>query len=202
MGIPASLPTERRATKVTQFFTVPEIRALSDRYRTLLAPNHVVFPENFAAYCAWSALAKPVTAAALFRAFDCQRRGFFDFEDFAMTVGAVSRGTSDQLAEVVFRVLASRPLSATEASAAVAAAEGDDDSAGGGGGGSPYRTTPNEVYVRYDDVVECVLALEPTFLCMRCDGGVSAHTVASRLPFDEHGVCSFEQIKALIARQM
>jgi hypothetical protein len=209
MGIPHSLNnnSQRRATKVTLFFSVEEIRALHQRFLQLVPPNHVVFLENFTAYCLWSTICKTAeTATIFFRAFDAQRRGYFDFEDFCMTAGALTRGTSGQLAEVLFRMIAERSLSATEAEDVIAKEEavygGNQQQQTSKRAASPYRETPADRFVRYQDVVDCIQALDSTFVCLKCDGGVSAQSVAARLPFDEFGHLSFEEMKKIVAQKL
>lgn len=171
MGVPHSVPAPRGPTEATRYFTVDEIRELHGRFRQLVPANAVVFPDNFAAYCVWSTVCKPDTAAALFRAFDVQRRGFFDYEDFLLTAGPFTRGTPDQMAEVLFRMMAGAAPPASSSSS------GD----GTGATGAAAAT------LRFSDVLDTLAALDSTFLCLRCDGGVTAHAVAGRLPFDASG---------------
>jgi hypothetical protein len=209
MGIPHSLGTNKRATKVTLFFSVEEIRALHQRFRQLVPQDHVVFLENFTAYCLWSTVCKTAdTAKIFFRAFDAQRRGYFDFEDFCMTAGALTRGTSSQLAEVLFRMIAEKSLSVEEAEDLIAKEEAvysggnSNQNNNNRRAASPYRETPSNRFVRYQDVVECIQALDSTFVCLKCDGGVSAQSVAARLPFDEFGHLSFEEMKKAVAQKL
>lgn len=202
MGIPHSVSDpQKRPTKVTLFFTIEEIKALNARFRQLVPPDHVVFEENFIAYCLWSTLFKTVqTAKIFFRAFDAQRRGYFDFEDFCMTTGSLTRGNSVQLAEILLRMISeSKPMSAIEAQVEVQKEEATyssfpSSSMSAPRASSPYRQTPNDKFVKYQDVVECIGALDTTFVCLKCDGGVSAQSVAARLPFDEFGHLSFEDL--------
>lgn len=209
MGIPHSLNStqNKRATKVTLFFSVEEIKALHQRFRQLVPPDHVVFLDNFTAYCLWSTICKTAqTAKIFFRAFDAQKRGYFDFEDFCMTAGALTRGTSSQLAEVLFRMVAERSMSAMEAEDVIAQEEarygGNHQQQNQRKAASPYRETAGDRFVRYQDVVDCIQALDSTFVCLKCDGGVSAQSVAARLPFDEFGHLSFEEMKKAVSQKL
>ena len=125
-----------------------------------------------------------------------------------MTAGALTRGTSSQLAEVLFRMVAERSMSAMEAEDVIA----QEDARYGGNhqqqqnqrkaASSPYRETPGDRFVRYQDVVDCIQALDSTFVCLKCDGGVSAQSVAARLPFDEFGHLSFEEMKKAVSQKL
>ncbi len=194
MGIPHSViqnnnsASQKRPTKVTLFFSVEEVKALNTRFRQLVPQNHVVFEENFLAYCMWSSMTKtPETAKVFFRAFDAQSRGYFDFEDFCMTTGALTRGNSEQLAEVLLRMITNPESNPRN---------------DGSSSGSPYRQPSDNRIVKYQDVVECVQALDSTFLFLRCDGGVSAQSVAARLPFDERGNLSFADLNKKVKDKM
>ena len=222
MGVPHSISTEKKPTKVTLFFTVEEIQALHNRFRQLVPQNRVVFLENFTAYCLWSTMCRtPETAKLFFRAFDTQQRGYFDFEDFCLTTGALTRGTSNQLAEVLFRMLSDHPMDAKEANEEVrkqevmrknldnpfsspsetekSSSEKQNTTREG-----PYissiASTNTKQFIRYQDVIDCIQALDETFVCLKCDGGVSAQSVAARsLPFDEHGHLSLEDLKEVVS---